>query len=305
MYLLPCYNPTIMTLPKKFNSPIHKLIRQRYSCRTYKTQQISSDDLSELMVFSKICESGPSGSSLRFMVTTASDGDAKSLKSLGTYGFIKDPAGFVIGVIQDQPRALEDFGYQMEMIVLRAVDMGIGSCWLGGTYTKSSFAKLVKPEDGETIPSVISIGYPADQQAWMDRIARTTAGADRRLPWQDLFFSGSFEEILSPAEAGMYSEPLELVRLAPSASNKQPWRVLRQGNLWHFYLNRTKNYPPPVFDFLLGLADLQRIDMGIAMVHFELSALEVGQSGKWEINDPDLSRAKPGLEYNITWVQNT
>ncbi len=56
---------------------------------------------------------------------------------------------------------------------------------------------------------------------------------------------------------------------------------------------------------MLGLADLQRIDMGIAMVHFELSALEVGQSGKWEINDPDLSRAKPGLEYNITWVQNT
>ena len=294
-----------MTLPKNFKTPIHKLIRQRYSCRTYKTQPISSEDLSELIAFSKSCESGPSGSSLRFAIPAASEEDAKSLKSLGTYGFIKDPAGFVIGVIQDQPRALEDFGYQMEMIVLRAVDLGIGSCWLGGTYTKSRFAKLVNPEDGETIPSVISIGYPADQQAWLDRISRIYAGADRRLPWQDLFFSGSFEEILSPVEADIYSEPLELVRLAPSASNKQPWRVLRQGNLWHFYLQRTKNYPSPLFDFLLELADLQRIDMGIAMAHFELSAIEVGQSGKWVINDPDLSGAKPGLEYNITWVQNT
>ena len=107
-----------MTLPKKFNTPIHKLIRQRYSCRTYKTQPISSEDLSELITFSKSCESGPSGSSLRFSVATASKEDAKSLKSLGTYGFIKDPAGFVIGVIQDQPGALEDFGYQMEMIIL-------------------------------------------------------------------------------------------------------------------------------------------------------------------------------------------
>ena len=291
-----------MIRSKKFSTPIHELIRQRYSCRTYKTEPISSEDLSELIAFSRSCESGPSGSSLRFTVATASEEDTKSLKSLGTYGFIKNPAGFVIGVIQNQPRALEDFGYQMEMIVLRAVDLGIGSCWLGGTYTKSRFAKLVKPRDGETIPSVISIGYPADQQAWMDRIARTTAGADRRLPWQDLFFSDSFDQVLSPVEAGQYGESLELLRLAPSASNKQPWRILRQENMWHFYLQRTKNYPPPVFGLLLGLADLQRIDMGIAMAHFELSAIELGKSGKWVIDDPNLTEIKPGLEYNITWT---
>ena len=301
-WTLACYNPTIMIQPKNFNKPIHELIRQRYSCRTYKTEPINPEDLSELMTFAKSCESGPSGSHLRFMVAAASEEDTKSLKSLGTYGFIKNPAGFVIGVIEEQPRALEDFGYQMEMIVLRAVDLGIGSCWLGGTYTKSRFAKLVKPKKNETIPSVISIGYPADQQAWMDRIARITAGADRRLPWQELFFSGSFEEVLSPVEAGQYREPLELLRLAPSASNKQPWRILRQDNLWHFYLQRTNNYPPPIFGLFLGLADLQRIDMGIAMAHFDLSTKEAGQSGKWVIDDPNLTGIKPGLEYNTTWT---
>lgn len=294
-----------MALPKKFKTPILKLIRQRYSCRTYKPQPISSEDLSELIAFSKSCESGPSGSSLRFAIPAASEEDAKSLKSLGTYGFIKDPAGFVIGVIQNQPRALEDFGYQMEMIVLRAVDLGIGSCWLGGTYTKSRFMKIMEMEEDDSIPSVISIGYPADHQAWIDRTSRIYAGSDRRLPWHELFFADSFQNPLSQAQAGAYQEPLELVRLAPSASNKQPWRILRQGNLWHFYLQRTKNYPSPIFDFLLGLADLQRIDIGIAMAHFELSTIEVGQSGKWVMNDPDLSGAKPGLEYNITWVQNT
>ena len=294
-----------MIQPKKFNSPIRKLIRQRYSCRTYKTEAISSEDLSELMAFSRSCESGPSGSSLRFTVAAASEEDTKSLKSLGTYGFIKSPAGFVIGAIQDQPRALEDFGYQMEMIVLRAVELGIGTCWLGGTFTKSRFMKIMEMEEDESIPSVISIGYPADHQAWVDRTSRIYAGSDRRFPWHELFFIDSFQNPLSQAQAGAYQEPLELVRLAPSASNKQPWRILRQENLWHFYLQRTKNYPSPVFDLLLGLADLQRVDMGIAMAHFELSTKEVGQSGKWIINDPDLSGAKPGLQYNITWVRNT
>ena len=293
-----------MVQNRLFSTPVSELIRQRYSCRTYKTEPISSEDLSELMAFSRSCESGPSGNSLRFKVVAASEEDTKSLKSLGTYGFIKNPAGFVIGVIQDQPRTLEDFGYQMEMIVLRAVELGIGSCWLGGTFTKSRFMKSMEMEEGEFIPSVISIGYPADHQAWIDRTARIYAGSDRRLPWHELFFIDSFQNPLSQAQAGAYQEPLELVRLAPSASNKQPWRILRQENLWHFYLQRTKNYPTPIIDRLLGLADLQCIDMGIAMAHFELSTKEVGQSGKWIINDPDLSGSKPGLEYNITWVRN-
>lgn len=293
-----------MTLNIKYGTPINELIRQRYSCRTYQTQPISSEHLSDLTEFLNNCDFGPLGSSLRFQVETASKEDASSLKSLGTYGFIKNPTGFVIGVIQSQPHALEDFGYQMELIILRTVELGIGSCWLGGTFTKSRFAKLIKLEAGETIPSVVSIGYPADQQAWLDRISRVYAGADRRLPWQDLFYINSFEYPLSPSQADAYSEPLEMVRLAPSASNKQPWRILRQDNQWHFYLQRTKNYPPPVFDLLLGLADLQRIDMGIAMVHFELSALELGQSGKWQINKPDIPVAKSGLEYIVTWVSD-
>jgi nitroreductase len=291
-----------MALNKLQSTPISELIRRRYSCRTYKPQAITSEHLSDLTTFSNGCGSGPLGSSLRFLIETAGKEDTNSLKSLGTYGFIKDPAGFVIGVVQDQPHSLEDFGYQMELIILRAVELGIGTCWLGGTFTKSRFAKLIKLKAQETIPSVVSIGYPADQQAWMDRISRTYAGSDRRLPWQDLFFSDTFERPLSEDNTGGYSEPLELLRLAPSASNKQPWRILRQDNLWHFYLQRTKNYPAPFFNVLLGLADLQRIDMGIAMAHFELSADDLGLSGQWEINEPDLPLSKPGLEYSVTWL---
>ena len=33
-------------------------------------------------------------------------------------------------------------------------------------------------------------------------------------------------------------------------------------------------------------ADLQRVDMGIAMCHFELSANEAGHNGQWTIADP-------------------
>jgi len=287
-----------------FSSNIAELIQKRYSCRTYKTTPISEPDIQALQVFIGELPTGPRSNKIRLKIVAAEKDDSQLLKGLGTYGFIKNPVGFIIGSTTDTAGAPEDFGYILEVIILKATDLGLGTCWLGGTYTKSRFNKIMNLEKNESIPSVISMGYPANHQAWIDRTARIYAGSDRRLPWEELFFIDSFQTELSPDRAGSYKDPLELLRLAPSASNKQPWRILKTDNRWHFYLQRTRKYPPPVYNFLLGIADLQRVDIGIAMSHFELSALELGLSGKWVIENPGIPIAKPGLEYNITWVSD-
>jgi hypothetical protein len=209
--------------------------------------------------------------------------------------------GFILGACVEHSQALIDFGFLMESIILKATDLGIGTCWLGGTFRKSRFEEEMDLTDGKIIPSVVSIGYPADDRAWMDRISRLYAGADRRLDWNDLFFSERYGYPLTKEAALEYLEPLEAVRLAPSASNRQPWRIIRSGENWHFYLQRTPNYPSPLFDFLVGLADLQTIDLGIAMSHFELSALEIGRIGHWIQMDPGVSISAENLEYIASW----
>jgi len=76
--------------------------------------------------------------------------------------------------------------------------------------------------------------------------------------------------------AGRYREALALVRLAPSASNKQPWRVLYESkkNVFHFFLKRSRQYK------IMGISHLQDIDLGIAMSHFEMAARELALQGK-------------------------
>jgi nitroreductase len=293
-----------MKLDMNFNQPVSHIIRKRFSCRTYQTNPLMDTDLKALEDFVFRSQKGPLNNRSRFMIVAARPEDDKAINGLGTYGFIKNPTGFILGAVRDNPGALEDFGYLMEVILLQAADLNIGSCWLGGTFTKSRFAKIIKPQDGEIIPSIASIGYPADHQAWMDRISRLYAGADRRFPWDMLFFKDRFGEPIRPQEAGVYQEPLELVRLAPSASNKQPWRIIKSGNCWHFYIQRNKHYPPPVFDLLLNLADLQRIDLGIAMAHFELSAREIGLRGEWIVNDPGIPHPDAFTEYTVSWQEN-
>jgi len=278
-----------------------QLIRQRYSCRTYQKRPLANQDVKILENYFQKAQPGPRGNQIRCRILTASEFKERHLPKPGTYGFIKDPAAYIVGTTHDQPGALEDFGYSMELLVLKATELEIGSCWLGASLTKNRFANILDLGSGEIIPAVISLGYPSDQKAWMDRVCRISAGADRRLPWEELFFAENWETSLNMAEAGSFLEPLLAVRLGPSASNKQPWRLLREGDKWHFYLKRTPNYPPQFLGDLLQIADLQRIDIGIAMAHFALSLQEEGLRGNWVASDPALEHAESPPEYIITW----
>ena len=247
-------------------------------------------------------QAGPFGTQARFEFIAANERDRRELKSLGTYGFIKGATAFIVGAMGDEKKGLEDFGYLMEHVILFATDVGLGTCWLGGTFTKSSFAKKISRKEGELVPAVTSVGYIAKEPRRIEKILRRGAGGDRRLPWESLFFDRGFGAPLAHQDAREYVAPLEMVRLAPSASNKQPWRVVKDRDAWHFYLQRTPGYRDKRLVRLFTVADLQRIDMGIAMSHFELTAREVGLDGNWEICAPVADNVGELAEYTASWV---
>jgi nitroreductase len=281
--------------------PITELIKQRYSCRTYQDKPIVGGLQRLLSDFLASNSAGPLGARARFVLVAATDRDRQPLKGLGTYGLIKGATGFIVGAAERAPRDLEDYGYLMEHAVLFATDLGLGTCWLGGTFSKSGFAKKIAVTSREVMPAVAAVGYIAEgnkSRHWI----RKRAGSDLRFPWESLFFDEGFGKPLAPERAGPYAEPLETVRLAPSASNRQPWRIVRVGDVWHFFLQRTKGYGKGSLLFwLLHLADLQRVDMGIAMCHFELTAREIGLAGHWMIDEPDIEKLDESMEYSVSW----
>jgi hypothetical protein len=283
-------------------SSVADIIWRRFSCRTYRNQPIENEVKSLLNDYASSLQTGPFGTRARFKLITATEADRKSLRGLGTYGFIKGATGFIIGASQIADDNLEDFGYLMEKIVLYATGVGLGTCWLGGTFTKSSFARRISARDGEVVPAVVSVGYAAEKPRMIEVLLRKGPESDRRFPWEKLFFELEFGTPLSNESAGEFDLPLNMVRLAPSASNRQPWRVVKHGNKWHFYLQRTPGYRESWLVRFTTVADLQRIDMGIALSHFELMAEELGLAGRWETEEPDLAKPNEWTEYTISWV---
>jgi hypothetical protein len=277
-----------------------ELIDLRYSCRTYLERPIADPDREALRAVLAVRTTGPLGSPVRFGLIAASADDAGALRRLGTYGFIKGATGYIVGAVRKGPGDLEDYGYLLEDVVLQATGLGLGTCWLGGTFTRSTFtSRFGGVGRAETIPAVVSIGYPGDDGA--ERIREREEGT-RRFPPDALFFDGEFGRPLGRERAVGYEAALDAVRMAPSATNKQPWRIVRRGDDWHFHLVRTKGYGKgsPWFK-LLRIADLQRVDLGIAMCHFELVARESGRDGRWVVEDPGLPLPGPGIEYTVTW----
>jgi nitroreductase len=283
------------------NKSIVYIIKQRFSCRTYLKKPIEEDHQRALIEFLESNHTGPLGTRARFALIAATEYDRKSLKGLGTYGFIKDAAGFIVGALEQEPKNLEDYGYLLEHAVLYATDIGLGTCWLGGSFTKSSFAKKITVTSTEIVPAVVAVGYSASNADIRSQI-RKRAGAQHRFPKEQLFFDRFFGNSLNKENIREYADVLEMVRWAPSASNKQPWRIIRSDGAWHFYLQRTQGYGKGTLTFnLLRLADLQRIDMGIAMCHFELAAHEFNLPGRWLVDEPGIIKPE-NVEYIASWT---
>jgi hypothetical protein len=202
---------------------------------------------------------------------------------------------FLIGILDRDEKQVERFGYQFEKVILFSAGLGLSTCWLGGAFGRQSFEQKTSLLPGETIPIVSPLGYTMDRKRLADHLIRFVADSNNRKNWDELFFSRWPDQPLLQDDERAFQQPLQMVRLGPSASNKQPWRVVRNQNGFHFFLIRNAGYS-------LLPYDLQRNDMGIAMCHFELTARELELPGCWRNLDATNRPELDGLTYIRSWL---
>jgi nitroreductase len=262
-------------------------IKKRISVRTYDGQPLGEGDRKALEGFITSVQN-PFGAQTRFTLLNVSE----SKDRIGTYGFIRSARQYIAGCVKRGNMDLEGYGCAMERIVLYATQMGLGTCWLG-IFKRGSFGEAMEPQ-GEAMPAVLAVGYAAEKRSLMDRVTAAGAGARTRKPFETLFFE---EDFTTPMDAqGTLRECFEMVRIGPSASNRQPWRAVRQGGAVHFYMAEDKAYAG---NRMLGFC-IQRVDSGIAACHFELAAKELGLPGGFEVGDPGLA-APADWQYEFSW----
>ncbi len=272
---------------------VNKTIKERYSVRTYDKKLVPNEIKEKIMSYAESL-SNPFGVKINFKFIEKST--SASGEKLGTYGFIKGADLFIGATVPKVKCAQEALGYDFEKLVLYITSLGLGTCWLGGTFNKSAFAEEMKVNENELFPIVSPVGYPASRLRLTEKVFRRSLNADNRADWNELFFFKDFSTPLDKTTAGHYANPLEMLRLAPSAKNKQPWKVVFDGKAFHFVqLFAHENSDG-------SGQEMHRIDMGIAICHFHLAAVENKLNGyfkKYESLDFDIPE---GTAYITSWV---
>jgi hypothetical protein len=276
------------------NFSIEEAVKKRYSVRNYIEQEIELEKIKEIESFIKSLNN-PFGKKVNFHHLDSSD--MENQRKLGTYGVIKGAKQYIGTTIKLEPMALESLGYELEAVILYLAHIDIGTCWLGGTFNRKGFAKAMNIGEDEIFPIITPYGYAAPKKHIKEIAMRKLIKADHRKEWNQLFFKNNFETPLTKEEAGDLKFSLEMLRLGPSASNKQPWRILLKENMCHFYEYKEPGYSN-VFSY-----DIQRIDMGIAAAHFDFSAREKGIKGGFNVGCEPKLKLPEHLEYVFSWIR--
>lgn len=281
----------------RYANPITDLIKERHSIRTYKAHPLSDEHRNQLTKFIGELQIN-ADIRVRFKLVDSNIARHETGARLGTYGVVKGASTYVVSAVQKNTLNIESFGYCFEQLILFATSLGLGTCWMAMTMKKNEFAKAIELSKDEFLPIITPIGYPQRSLNLTDTFFRATARSNTRKSWPDIFFNDDFSRPLTQSEAGIYAAALEMTRLAPSASNHQPWRIVKENDTFHFYLQRTKGYRDK-YEY-----DIQRLDIGIAMCHFDLTLQEQGVRGTWHDQEPNLNIHGTEMVYINSWVKN-
>ena len=103
--------------------------------------------------------------------------DLKGAQSPSTYGTISGARWYLLmGIHNDDMSALAA-GYAMEQVVLKATELGLGTCWMALTFKGRDFMRDSSMPADEPLRIVSPVGYPARKRRLLESLTRATMGS--------------------------------------------------------------------------------------------------------------------------------
>ena len=223
----------------------------RRSRRKYLDRPIAQDMQEKLQAFAR--EYGEQGGLRIELVFDNGTAFAGFRKSYGLLTGVQHYAGLIAK--RGCPIAEEKMGYFGELFMLQAVALGLGTCWVGGSFRRADCPFDLA--DDEQLYCTITLGHCAPDDNTRERFIQTITHR-RTKQAQDMM--SAVGDAPDWFHAGMRA-----MERAPSARNLQPWMFSYKDGTARASLINSRSW----------------VDLGIAKLHFELGA----GGGSWQWGD--------------------
>ena len=266
-----------------------KLIEKRQSVRAFTEEEVDGDARREIMDYFKAQTSVIPDLPIELKIV---DGSAKNrLEGVAGYrGFAFGAPAYLVLLAGKSEKEMINAGYVGESLLLKAVDMGLDTCWITvneSTVTKRSL--LMEKEDLE-IDAIIAIGHGVrnEKEERLDivnpsevKLKKRPGYAAPKMSPEDITYIdrwGNAPEWDEYTVDPVVQDSLYAASLSPSFLNRQPCRYVVDGKRVVLCINKEE----------LVSEDDNLLNIGIAMFHFAAPVLSrYGNAGKWIIETPD------------------
>lgn len=262
---------------------IIEVMEARRSVRSYDGKGLTPEQCKAVEDAVSHVESPFGGTVMIKLVKVDSDAPVRP----GTYGVIKGALNYLVMGIGDDEASALSAGYTLQQVVLKATEMGLGTCWLAATFRNGPFVALAAFPETAPLKIVCPIGMPAEKLRLMEKIMRKTIGSDGRQPAAKLFFIDGTATPL-PAE-NTFMPSLLMLRLAPSSTNSQPWRAVVAGDTVHFFSAKDSR--------------VSTLDVGIGLCQFVKAEEYYGHGGLFVQQPEQAALLAPDWRYLTSYTR--
>lgn len=140
---------------------VKEAIRGRKSIRKYENRPIPNDVMDELLDTMRLAPSANNMQRWSIVVVTDADLRKQLVPVSGNQKFVGECSAFLVGV--SEPGAFYstvDMTIALDHLTLRAVELGLGTCWIGD-FEPEKVKKLLDIPDDRDVPICMTLGYPA------------------------------------------------------------------------------------------------------------------------------------------------
>lgn len=264
-----------------------KLILNRKSVRDYKKTELKEAQIDEIKDY--VNSSKKLINDIDVEVRIMGNEVFANLNGKAGYkGFMLNAPNYAILLSEKKDNYIKNAGYIGEQIVLKALDMEIGSCWV--TFSDSDIVKsnLGISTDKEVV-AIIALGYDANKTKIINipkygdnksksLIEKVSDNTSERLGVEDIVYLNNWgcKAIAEDLYNRALLDAFHYARLAPSTLNRQPWRfILDDGTV---VLTVRDDEHTGTYE--------EEIDAGIVMLYFETIADATLTDITWSLEAP-------------------
>jgi nitroreductase len=141
---------------------IFDTIKDSRSIRTYKGERISKDKLEKLLEAARLAPSAGNGQNWKFIVIESEQIKNQLVTASNNQAFVGTASHIIAGIGDpDKKWHQVDLAIALEHIVLGAVELGLGTCWIGA-FNENEVNKILKIPQNKKIVALLTVGIPAE-----------------------------------------------------------------------------------------------------------------------------------------------